>query len=247
MRPIPNINGAAVVISAALALFGANAASAQTFNLTAAGLGPTGVMATINSGVAAAVQAAFPGSTITYQPGQGGFANILLVDQKRVPLGYAVDAEIAMGLAGHDPFKKPVNSIRIIANLAGDVPMHVAFARDVAEKYNLKEFSDIAKNKAPLRMITNTRGNVVSYIAEAMLAELGVKPEDVRRWGGELLYIPGQEMPKVFADRRADGILNMVNVGGASVISMARSRPMVMLPIDKGIIQRVTKQFGLTR
>src|SRR6185295_11767297 len=99
-----------------------------------------------------AVQAAFPGSTITYQTSGSGIANIAAIDQNRAPLGYAVDAEMALALEGKAPFRGKITSFRAIAYLVGGVGMHLVVTREVAEKYGLKDLSDIAKKKPPLRI-----------------------------------------------------------------------------------------------
>ena len=84
-----------IVASAVFALFAFSAQAQQPFNLTAVGSAGTGILASLNAGVAAAVQAGYPGSTVTYQTGGGGIANIAAIDKGRAPLGFAVDVEMA--------------------------------------------------------------------------------------------------------------------------------------------------------
>jgi uncharacterized protein len=221
-------------------------ASAQNFNLTAIGLSPTGVMAVINTGVAAAVQEAYPGSTVTFQSGSGGIANIMAIHQNRVPLAYAVDAEMAAALAGRSPFKEKIDSFRTIAYVAGFVPMHFIVSKDMAEKHGLKTFRDIAAKKPPLKIIFNTRANIVSAISERLLKEIGVSLDDVRSWGGEIIYAPGSEHAPLFADRRANAMINMTNIRSASMVAIQRSVEVVMLSVDKAIIDSVANDAGIT-
>lgn len=221
-------------------------ASAENFNLTALGLSPTGVMAVINTGVANAVQEAYPGSTVTFQSGSGGLANIMAIHQGRVPLAYAVDAEMAAALTGRKPFKEKIGSFRTIAYVAGFVPMHFIVTKDVAEKHGLKTFADIAAKKPPLKIIFNTRANIVSAISEQLLKEIGVSLDDVRAWGGEIIYAPGSEHAPLFADRRANAMINMTNVRSASMVSIQRSVDVVMLSVDKALIDKVAAEFGIT-
>ena len=61
--------------------------AAQPYNLTIAGYSPGGLISTIGAGMDAALAAAYPGSTVTYQTGSGGLANAMLVEQKKVPIG----------------------------------------------------------------------------------------------------------------------------------------------------------------
>ena len=64
----------------------ATAAQAQTYNLTLTGASPGGLWSRIGGGVDAAIAAAYPGSTITYQTSSGGLANIPMVAGGKVPL-----------------------------------------------------------------------------------------------------------------------------------------------------------------
>jgi TRAP transporter TAXI family solute receptor len=221
-------------------------AVAQNFNLTALGLSPTGVMAVINTGVAAAVQEAYPGSTVTFQSGSGGIANIMAIHQGRVPLAYAVDAEMSAALAGRSPFREKIGSFRTIAYVAGYVPMHFIVTKDVAEKHDLKTFKDIAAKKPPLKIIFNTRANIVSAISEQLLKAIGVSLDDVRSWGGEIIYAPGSEHAPLFADRRANAMINMTNIRSASMVSIQRSVDVVMLSVDRAIIDKVADDAGIT-
>ncbi len=230
----------------ALAATAASPAAAQdSFNLTALGSAPTGILATANAGVAAAVQAAYPGSTITYQTSGSGIANIAAIDRGRAPLGYAVDAEMALALAGAAPFKEKINSFRAIAYVVGGIDMHLVVTKEAAEKYGLKDFSDIAKKKPPLRIVSNARGNVVSIIAVEYLRQIGVSVDDIKAWGGEKMFITSQEFPAMFADRKADTMLNLTNIRSAAMLDMMKARDLVMLSVDREIVDKVAAKYGL--
>ena len=60
---------------------------AETYNLTLTGASPGGLWSRIGGGVDAAIAAAYPGSTITYQTSSGGLANIPMVAEGKVPMG----------------------------------------------------------------------------------------------------------------------------------------------------------------
>jgi uncharacterized protein len=222
------------------------AQAAAQYNLTVAGGSARGLLTTLNSGVDAAVAAQFPGSTITYQTSGGGFANIVLVDRKKVPLGYVVDAEIRMALDGNKPFKRKYDSIRTIAYVTGWVPMQMMVTKSFSEKYGLKTFADIAKTKPPIRMALQQRGNVVSMISEIMLKEIGVTVKDIRSWGGQVMYVGGSEQGSLMANRRSDMMFNMTPVRGRVAKAVSRARDVVMLSVDKGLVNRVAAKTGLT-
>ena len=233
----------ALGMSAALAT---SVEAGPPYNLTAAGGSARGLLTTLNSGIDAAVAAQFPGSTITYQTSGGGFANIALVDRKKVPLGYVVDAEIRMALDGSPPFRNKIDSMRTIAYCTGWVPMHLVVTRDFATKHGLKDFADIAKTKPPIRMALQQRGNVVSMISEIMLKEIGIGADDIKRWGGQVLYVGGSEQAPLMGDRRSDMMFNMTPVKGRVATAVEKARDIVMLSVDRGLIDRVAAKTGLT-
>lgn len=222
-----------------------SASTQEKFNLTALGSGATGIMAGMNAGVAAAVQAAYPGATITYQPSGAGIANIASVNLGRAPLAYAADAELALAIEGRAPFREKVTSFRAIANLVTGVGLHIVVTKDVAERHKLKDFSDLAKNKAAVRIVSNTRGNVVSMLADDFLKEIGITQATIREWGGEHIYVPSQEHASLFADRRADVMMNFTNVRSASMVETMKTRDVVMLTIDRNLVDRVAERNGL--
>ncbi len=88
----------AVIASAVVAASGT--ARAQKYNLTVAGYSPGGLVSTIGTGMDAALNAAYPGSTVTYQTGSGGLANAMPLEQNKVPLGFVADTELAVAIKG---------------------------------------------------------------------------------------------------------------------------------------------------
>lgn len=216
------------------------------YNLTAAGGSAAGILTTINSGVDKAVAKTFPGSTITYQTSGGGLANIALVQANRAPLGYVTDAEVTLAVEGGKPFKKKMDGIRIIAKVAGWVPMHYVVTKSFAEKHKLKSFSDLAKVKPPIRMAMQQRGNIVSFVSEDMLKEIGVTPANIRSWGGQVLYVGGSEFAPLMSDGRIDMMFNATAVRGRVSTAIGRTTEVVSLTIDKAIVDKVAKKWGLS-
>ncbi len=247
MKNRENVMKRAAFVAAGLILASVQAVEAgPKYNLTVAGGSARGLLTTLNSGIDAAVAAQFPGSTMTYQASGGGFANIALVDRKKVPLGYVVDAEIRMALDGSKPFSRKFDSMRTIAYCTGWVPMHLVVTRSFAEKHGLKDFADLAKKKPPIRMALQQRGNVVSMISEIMLEQIGVSVNDIKGWGGQVMYVGGSEQGPLMANRRSDMMFNMTPVKGRVATAVGKARDIVMLSVDKGLIDRVAAKTGLT-
>ena len=86
-----------VALSAALmALSGPG--YAKVYTLTLCGASPGGLWSLLGAGVDAAMKAAYPGSTVTYQTSGGGFANVGLLRQKKCDLAIVHDVEAKLAL-----------------------------------------------------------------------------------------------------------------------------------------------------
>ena len=105
-----------IVLGFLLSLF-CLGATAQTYKMTLSGASPSGLWTVLGVGIDGAVKVSYPGSHVTYQTSGGGLANIALLDQGKVELGIAHDAELRIATEGGKPFAKPVTSLRAIALL----------------------------------------------------------------------------------------------------------------------------------
>lgn len=219
-------------------------AQAQTYNYTLAGASPGGLWSNIGIGMDQVMKAAYPGSTVTYQTTGGGFANALLLDQKKVQLGVIHNAELQMAIEGADPFKAPIKDLRPLAYLYDWSPFQLLLTKDFADKHGIKTFEDIVTKKAPVRMVLNRRGNVANDIAVRMLAVAGASPDDVKAWGGNVVLAGSEEQGDLLKDRRVDFLFNSLFVGIRSLVEVGQAVPVVMLPVSKAVIDKVAKETG---
>ncbi len=234
-----------VVICALLGSLAAGTASAETYNYTLAGASPGGLWTSLGVGVDAAVKAAYPGSTITYQTSGGGLANIVLLQQKKVQMGIVHDAELKIAVDGGAPFKHPVKDLRMIANMYDWAPMVAIMTKAFADQYGIKTFDDIAVKKPPMRLALNKRGNIANDVGVQMLKAIGVSIDDVKKWGGQVILAASSEQTDLMKDRRADLIINSLFVRHGSLLELDQAVDIVHLPLSQAVIDRVTKEAGI--
>jgi len=232
------------LIGGAALMATATAASAQSYNMTIAGASPGGLWTLIGTGVDSAVKAAYPGSTITYQTSGGGIANVGLLDQKRVQLGIIHDVELKDAQDGKAPFKAPIKSMRVLAYMYDWSPQQLILTKDFADKHGIKTFDDIISKKAPVRMVLNRQGNIAATVGTELFNAAGVSVKDVESWGGRVIYAASAEQADLLKDRRVDLINNSLFVRHASLLEVGQALPVVMLPISKGIIDKVSQELG---
>ncbi|MGQ0662965.1 MAG: TAXI family TRAP transporter solute-binding subunit [Pseudomonadota bacterium] len=233
------------LIGSAIVALSASPAGAQPYNLTLAGASPGGLWSLIGLGVDGAVKAAFPGSTITYQTSGGGFANVLLVQQNRAPLGIVHGAELKVATEGTAPFRAPVKELRVIANLYNWSPQQIVVTKSFADKYGIKTFDDIAAKKPPLRVAVNKRGNIAEHISERLFAAIGFPLAEIEQRGGLVVYAASEEQSDLMKDRRIDMINNSIFVPQKSILEVAHALDVVMLPISESVIKKVAAEVGI--
>lgn len=236
-KQIASLIGAAFICTAAIS---------QPINLTMSGASPGGLWTLIGVGLDKVVKKIDPGSNITYQTSGGGFANIALVDQGKVPLALAHDAELKLALEGKPPYTEPVKNVRAIGYMYNWGAMHIFIRKEAAEKYNIHSIEDIASTKAPLKIAVNRRGNIAGDVAISTLSAAGITPEALKGWGGELVFAGSKDQADLLTDGRVDVIANSIFVGHSSIRQIDKESDVVLLSTSKATAEKVNKQYGTT-
>jgi TRAP transporter TAXI family solute receptor len=239
-----NLKKLAISLVFASAL-GASAPAYAQYNLTLCGASPGGLWSLLGAGIDAALKAAKPGSTVTYQTSGGGFANVGLIDQNKCDLAIVHDAEAKAAVGGEKPFKAPIDSLRTIAVLYTWAPMQLIMRKEYADKNGIKSLADIAAKKLPMRILLNRRGNVASGVGDSMLSAAGASPEMIKSWGGNVTYSASKEQGELMRDRRADALLNSLFVNHRSIRQLASAIDLTLLPIDEATADTVTGQWSI--
>ncbi|MPZ58129.1 MAG: TAXI family TRAP transporter solute-binding subunit [Rhizobiales bacterium] len=238
----------ATIMLAAAAVTLAAPASAQPYNLTVGGYSPGGLVSTAAAGLDKALNAAYPGSTMTYQTGSGGLANAMLLDQKKVPLGFISNTELDVVLKGKPPFKQPIKDLRILFHPYSPSSRfqatHFLANKDWAEKNGIKTVADIAAKKPAMRIAVNRPGNLDGDVSIAVLAAYGVSLDDIRKSGGQVVRAASQEMTSLMLDRRLDVVSFGISIDHPRIREMANGLELVMLPITEEAAKKVAGDLG---
>jgi uncharacterized protein len=223
-------------------------ASAQSYNLTIAGYSPGGLVSTVGAGLDAALAAAYPGSTLTYQTSSGGLANALQLEQNKVPLGLISDTELAVAVKGKPPINKPLTNLRILfhpyAPGSRFQATHFLANKGWAEKNGIASVADIAKKKPAMRIAVNRPGNLDGDISLAILGTNGISQDNVKSWGGQVVRAASQEMTSLMLDRRLDVVSFGISINHARIQEMANGLDLVLLTVDEAVAKKVTDELG---
>lgn len=235
---------ATLAISAVAAL----PAEAQKYNLTLSGASPGGLWSRIGGGIDAAIAAAHPGSTVSYQTSSGGLANVPLVSRGKVPMGLATDGELNAAVTGQKPFKSSINNTRVLFRVYTPASRFqqsfFAVTKSFADKHNVKSVKDIVAKKLPIRIAINRRGNMDADVGEAAMNLLGISRKNVNAWGGQVVHAASKEIVSLVSDRRLDVVLFGISFNHPRVREIAKSASPVLLSYGKENAERVAKKFG---
>lgn len=233
-----------ILVGLSVLLFSLSA-SAEPYKMTLSGASPSGLWTMLGVGIDGAVKEQFPGSTITYQTSGGGLANIALLDQGKVELGIAHDAELHIATLGEKPFSKPVTDLRAIALLYNWAPMQMVMTKAFAEAHGIHTFDDIAVKKPPLRVAFNKRGNITEHVAVEMFKAIGVSLDDIKSWGGDVIYAASGEQGDLMKDKRIDMFANGVFVRTSFILQAGDAVDLVLLPVADETIKKVSQLLDI--
>jgi TRAP transporter TAXI family solute receptor len=225
-------------------------AYAQPYNLTIAGFSPGGLVSTVGAGMDAALAAAFPGSTVTYQTSSGGLANAMMLQQGKVPLGFVSDTELRVATEGRPPFKQPIKELRMLFNSytpqSRFQATHHLASKAWAEQHGIKTFADIATKRPPMRIAVNRPGNMDGDVSIAALAAIGVSLDDIRKWGGQVIRAASGEQTSLMLDRRIDVVSFGISYRHPRVLEIAKGVDIVMLPMTEATARKTADATGST-
>lgn len=234
-----------VTLLAGISLVSLSLPANAQYSLTLCGASPGGLWSLLGAGIDAAVKAAHPGSTVTYQTSGGGFANVVQLNQKKCDLAIIHDAEAKAALQGIAPFKAPVSSMKTISVLYTWAPMQMMLNKDYADKNGIKTIEDIAAKKLPIRILLNKRGNVASGVGVSVLTAAGASPENIESWGGKVLFSASKEQGEIMRDRRADAMLNSLFVGHRSITQLASAIDLAIIPMSDATAKAVAEEWAI--
>ncbi len=222
-------------------------AHAQNYQFTLCGGSVGGTWSLLGAGMDAALRKSYPGSSLTIQSSAGGIANTKSLTDKKCEFGFLHAPEVKLALAGSEPFPVKFPNLRLIARLENWSPITFVLTKEFADKYGIKTVSDIAKAKPPLRVIIQKRGNVAGLLAEAIFKESGFTVDDIKAWGGKILYGASQEQLNLMQDRRADGGINVLYPGTSSVVEISKSMPITLVSLTPEVADKISKEWSVDK
>ena len=212
------------------------AADPITLVWSAGGVG--GGWYTVAAGIAELVKEANPEISIKVVPGESQL-NPLKVEANDAQLGLGLFPFDAMAVKGVGIYTTPVTHVRGIGGSLSNVFAHFLAYAD----YEANSMSEIIEKKLPVRIVTQPAGSSEEFILRKALEAYGVTYDDIKSWGGQIIFIGEGEGADLFKDKHADvlianmappaAIIEEISVGGRSV---------KLLPISKEVVEKLAAE-----
>ena len=192
-------------------------------------------------GMAEAVRRTIPNSRITISPGDLA-GNPLAVQQGRFEYAITYGTNVLLAFKGEDPYDEKNPDLRAVMGLT-PIPLHVI----VLESSGIQSIEEIKEKQLPIRICVNTRGSASDLVSEVVLESYGITYEDIRSWGGKIIYLGSSDAVDQQIDGLIDMNMSMFTPPHPQVTRLALAKKIKMLSISEEAIDAVRKKYGLER
>ena len=172
----------------------------------------------------------------------GSVANPIAINKGDAQFGLSFTNDLKSAVIGQAPYLEPLTDIRAVANVGFEARLHVF----VTSKLGIDSMERLATEKPELRVDTGPRGTGSELAAKRVLELHGYSYDDIRDHGGRVIHSQFREM----VDRLKDGHLNalMYNdmLGAPLFTDLVSSRDVRLLPLEEGVIEALSRDFGYT-
>ncbi|MCB1883942.1 MAG: TAXI family TRAP transporter solute-binding subunit [Geminicoccaceae bacterium] len=219
---------------AATALAFAPAAHAETFINVLTG-GTSGVYYPLGVAVSTVIGENVKDVRTSVQSTKASVENLNLLEQGKGEVAFALADSVKAAAEGNEEagFRKPLENLRAIGAIYPNVVQIVASkASGIASLEGLK-----GKGLSVGAPKSGTELN-----ARAILAAAGMSYDDL----GKVEYLPFAESVELMKNRQIDATLQSAGLGVASIRDLASSVPIVMVPVEPALVEKVGQPYQTT-
>ncbi|MBP1715306.1 MAG: family transporter solute-binding subunit [Deltaproteobacteria bacterium] len=181
----------------------------------------------LGGAIADSVQKEIPGTTLAVSPG-GGIQNVEAIEFGKCDIAFSNSSSGVDGIHGRPPFKQKMQNVRQLANL---YPQY--FQMIVLEDSGIKKVADL-KGK---RIAPGPRGQTGEFAASQVLQIHGLSYKDMSK----VHHVGYNDTVALMKDGHCDGWLLVTTIPGASIMDLASSRKIRLLPLPEDKIKAMQK------
>lgn len=223
------------------------AADPSPLETTAAGFSASGMLQVVAEGLAQMVRRSYPGSSFVYEPG-GPAGGIVRLARGERPFAIQTGTDLSLALAGSPPFRDAYApaSFLPVARIAEGFIVQVYAREEFLQRYGVNDLSDVARQRIPMRVSTNPRGNTVSQaMAHLILDHYGMDYERIESWGGEIIYLPTRASNDLMRNRKLDVVITAGFAPSSALSELAVGTPIRMLSLPPQLTERLVNELGM--
>ena len=173
------------------------------------------------------------GSTIDVLPQSGGIGNPLLVSQGKADVGLSNVATARWAFDGVYEYQgRQAKNIRALAGGLNNVFAVVIFREEFIKKTGIDSIEKIVIKKYPARFIMKTKGSLSPPVAEIIFSAYGVKPDDLKAWGGSSTMASPEAITATLRDGRADFTIDVAPPGPPAIAELALTADVRFLSLN---------------
>ncbi|ATW26475.1 TAXI family TRAP transporter solute-binding subunit [Candidatus Formimonas warabiya] len=212
-------------------------ASNEPFNLLFAGANPGGggTWDLVGGGISECIRR--EGGTVTLTPGEG-VANPVTVFNHKADLAFCQSIVVNAATQGIEPYKQAYPGVKAIAALYSSAAQIF-----VAADSKILSFEQIKADKMPIRIAVDENGSTQELTMRRMLEQYGITYDDIKAWGGSVIYKGFGEASEMMMDNRVDVFGTLTIVPTSSVQEVATNKELRMLDVS-GVADQMCDQFG---
>ena len=162
-------------------------------------------------------------------------ANIVNIENGDVLMAFTTSDGLAAAVdASREPFAKPVEKVRALAAIY-EAPIQIAAPVDTG----ITSIKDIDGK----RINAFTIGGSLEVTVKKILEEHGITYDGIKSAGGIVSHVGYDEQVMATKDRLLDVSVYMQPVPSQSIVDIETVRPMTLLKMDDGILDKIVGEF----
>lgn len=205
---------------------------------TIAGGEPSGAWYMLLNGITECINKSYPGSTITAVPGNA-LSNVTRINNKQVDLALCHNVVAADAVQGNEPFEEKLGNT---ASVASFYPAYYQLVVD--KKLGVASLDELIAGKMKIRLSVDQVGSIAELSFRRLLNEYGVTYEDVKNWGGEIVFRNKADSSNMLADGYIDGYSTLALYPATHIQEASLSKDLVLLSINPAVIDALSEKYG---
>lgn len=179
-----------------------------------------------------------PGSRTTVVEG-ASITNIEKINSGEAQMGHTMGDLVFAAERELEPFEGGRPHVKTIANV-----MDFEFQFVIAKGTGITSFEDIKEKQYPLRLVPGVKGYSGELATQRVLEAYGITYEDIKSWGGEVLFVAWSDGVALMQDNHADAFTALSSTPTPNVTEIALTKDITILPIKEEIQQKLYEEYG---